>query len=268
LIEAASGVPNSVNEAGLRLAVINLGNSRITAATFEGDEIRLLHTLPLSEISDDEQAWRQALGFERWGNLKAVIVGSVNPPLERLIMGYLRGWTDVPLFCIGENLEIPMKVAVREPSTVGVDRLANALAAYEIVKGALLVLDFGTAVTFDYVSEAGTFEGGLIFPGIRIAALSLREHTAKLPLVNPGESGTLIGRDTSEAIRAGIYWGYRALTERLIEMIRSHLEVPVRLVATGGDAEMIIRDIRHPFLHRPFLTLEGLRLAFLKHRGG
>ncbi len=241
-----------------------MGNSRIMTATFEGDEIRLLHTFPVSEISDDEEAWRQALGFDRWGNLEAVIVGSVNPPLERLIMGFLRYWTEAALFCIGENLEIPIKTAVREPAAVGVDRLANALAAYEIVKGALLVVDFGTAITFDYVNEEGTFEGGLILPGVRLAALSLREHTSKLPLVNPGELEALIGRDTSEAIRAGIYWGYRALTERLIEMIRSHLEVPLRLVATGGDAEMIIHDLRQPFLHRPFLTLEGLRLAFLK----
>ena len=243
--------------------VVNVGNTAISFATFEGENMGRFKRLFLRGLGDSEEAWREVFEPERLGEIRASIIGSVNPCAHRTLSGYLKRWTRAPVFICGENFEFPMKTRVREPQAVGVDRLANALASFEMIKGPVLVADFGTAVTFDFVNGEGVFEGGLIFPGIGLAALSLQEHTRKLPLVTPGKTEVLIGRDTVEAIQAGLYWGYRSLAERLAEKLRLELQVPLRMVATGGDAELITSGLRHPFLLRPYLTLEGLRLALL-----
>lgn len=153
-----------------------------------------------------------------------------------------------------------------KPKTIGPDRLANAVAAKAFYGAPSIVVDFGTAVTFDVVNRAGNYVGGIIAPGLSAMTDYLHEKTALLPKIEIREPGAVIGKNTEQAMLIGAVHGYRGLIRALIAELKSELRTrKLPVVATGGYAELIAREMREITAVRPNLTLEGLRLSWLAH---
>jgi type III pantothenate kinase len=163
---------------------------------------------------------------------------------------------------IGKEIKLKMPILVEAPEKVGVDRLLNALAAYRRTKTSTIIIDFGTAITFDTVSKKGEFLGGLILPGIKTSASTLNKQTAYLPKVDVKKPAKIIGKNTENAISAGIYIGTIGSTIHILKEIRKEIRGVKNIIATGGDARMFRETIPQIDKFIPHLTLEGIRIAF------
>jgi len=192
-------------------------------------------------------------------DIKRAIISSVVPALDQVFKEALSRYLGVdPRVVTHENCGMP--VLTDNPEEVGADRLVNAVAAYSAHKGALIVVDFGTAVTFDYVTENGEYAGGIIAPGIGISTEALFARTAKLPRIEPGRPSKLIGTSTVESMRSGVFYGFLGLVDGIIERMMKEVATGPRVVATGGLATIVIGESRYITGADEFLTLEGLRI--------
>ena len=203
--------------------------------------------------------------------IRACVASSVVPNLNQTMREMCRRYFRRELLFAPDDLPVPLRNCYERPAEVGADRLVGAYAARKLVPEApsLICVDFGTALTFDCVTE-NTYLGGLIFPGVRTAALALAGSTAKLPHVSLEVEGTepVPGRNTSTSINHGIMFGYAALVEGLCARLSRQLALPVTVLATGGFAAEI-QKIAGCFSRLvPGLLLEGLRFAYLENRGG
>ena len=156
------------------------------------------------------------------------------------------------------SVELGIAVRIDRPEAVGADRLVNAVAAHERYKGALIVVDFGTATTFDIVGENGDYEGGVIAPGVNLSAEALHKAAAMLPRVAVARTQSVIGKDTVPAMQSGLYWGYIALVEGLVARIKEEYGKPMTVIATGGLAKVFYRQTPAIDHHDPDLTIRGL----------
>jgi type III pantothenate kinase len=159
-----------------------------------------------------------------------------------------------------------MPILYEPPGDVGADRIVNGVAAYAAHGGPVIVVDFGTATTFDVVTRKGEYLGGVICPGVGISADALFQRAARLPRVDVRNPGRVIGRSTVGSLQAGLYFGYASLVEGLLARIKAELGEPARVVATGGLAESLAADIEGIDAVDPVLTLTGLRLIWERNR--
>jgi type III pantothenate kinase len=165
------------------------------------------------------------------------------------------------------NHETPTGIQLRynDPREIGADRIANAVAVWEMYGGPAIVVDIGTAITFDCVSKAGAYLGGVITPGPRISREALAERTGLLPLAALKQPGSVIGKSTIHAIQSGMIYGTRALIAGVVRDLENEMEGRPRVVFTGGQLELIIRGWKYPKLIEPLLTLHGLRIIYRKN---
>jgi type III pantothenate kinase len=155
-----------------------------------------------------------------------------------------------------------MPIATENPREVGADRIVNAVAAFSLVGGPLVVIDFGTATTFDAVSEAGEYIGGAIAPGVQISANALASMAAQIQKVELVQPRNVIGRSTVESLRSGLLLGTAAMVEGMVERMQKELGGFAALVATGGLAPLVLEQCSVPVRHEPALTLIGLRIIY------
>ncbi|MFA5927880.1 MAG: type III pantothenate kinase [Candidatus Margulisiibacteriota bacterium] len=186
-------------------------------------------------------------------DLSRVMVSSVVPAADQP----LRSLYPKAEFVTAKNLPY-LKVQTKHPAQVGADRLVNAVAVYELYGAPALIIDFGTATTFCALTKDGTYLGGAIAPGIDLSRLSLHQHTAKLPLVSFAKPTKVIGSDTEQAMRSGLFYGYIGLVEGMIERMRPVIGKKVKVIATGGYAKMICAHIPQVDRIDELLTLKGL----------
>jgi type III pantothenate kinase len=170
--------------------------------------------------------------------LDACIISSVVPQSVFNLRNLARRYLKVEPLVIGENVDLGIPVRLEKPSEAGADRLVNAIGAHAVFPGDLIVIDSGTATTFDIVAADGGFEGGVIAPGINLSMEALHTAAAKLPRVAIRRPVKTIGRDTVGAMQAGVFWGYIALIEGLIDRIKAEWGRPMTVVATGGVASL------------------------------
>lgn len=194
--------------------------------------------------------------------LGKVVVGSVVPSLNAMVREAFASLGLKALF-MGEDFPPPISTLYRNPEEVGMDRLANAIACKELYGTPAIVVDFGTAITFDVISPEGEYLGGIIAPGVEISLQGLFSATARLPKVDIDVPKEVIGKSTREAIRSGVVFGTVGLVEGLLERIKEEIG-PALLVLTGGMGEFFAKQIRSSCLVDPYLTLEGLRIAWEK----
>ena len=239
-----------------RLVAVNIGNTNLSFALFEGREMQWARWLPV------ERADRAGAQIARLKDLADLVIASVNPACTRRVAAAFRRVTGRAAIKIGSEVPVPIVNLTEEPKRVGADRLLNALAAYRRCQGPAIVVDVGTAITLDLVSRRGEFMGGLIAPGMRIAALALGEHTALLPRVNMKRPRDLFGKNTVEAIRSGIYWGTVGLITAVTAMLQKRLGENTSLFLTGGGASFLAPHLSKQFTYRPNLTLEGILCAY------
>jgi len=192
--------------------------------------------------------------------VSAAVIGTVVPAALYHLRRLCREWFEVEPLIARAKLDWGFEIKVDNPEDVGADRLLNALAAYHHFRQSIIVIDFGTATTFDVVGEQGAYMGGAIAPGINLSIEALHQAAARLPRIGIGRPHAVIGRGTVAAMQSGIYWGYIGLIEGLVTRIRRELEAPARVVATGGLAPLFSEGTEIIDRIDPDLTLDGLRM--------
>jgi len=249
------------------LLAIDVGNTQTHLGAFRGSEL-LEHWRfqTRAGATGDELAERIAGLFELsgcpFGEIDAVVVSSVVPPLGTEYEAMARRYLSAPCLAVGPGIKTGMAIRIDNPYEVGADRLVNAVAAYERVGGACVVVDFGTGINFDAVSADGDYLGGAIAPGVEISLTALTERGARIPRIDLGEPETAIGKSTRAAIQSGVIFGFAGLIDGIARRFQAELGAETEFVATGGLAPAIV-----PFCETiehidDLLTLTGLRLIW------
>jgi len=197
---------------------------------------------------------------------EAAIISSVVPPLTPVIQDVCRDFFGLEALVVGPGLKTGMPILYESPLEVGADRIAAAVGAYEKYGGPVIVLDFGTATTFDAISAKGEYLGGAIAPGIQISAEALYLKTARLPRIEIRKPKRAIGRTTVSSMQSGLYFGYIGLVNNIIDEIRKDLGKSVKVIATGGFGGQITPEVQTVEAYEPDLVLEGLRIIFERNR--
>ncbi len=248
------------------LLVIDVGNTNIVLGVYDGNQL-LRNWRIRTERNATEDEFHLLLsgllanGEIQFENIHKTIISCVVPPIVgnldafcRKYLGHTPAWIDARN-CGG------MPILIHNPAEVGADRIVNAVAAYEKYKSSLVIIDFGTATTFDAISEKGEYLGGAISPGIMISSEALFIHASKLPRVdifNPPEQ--VIGKDTISSIKAGIIYGYGSLVDGMVRRMKQEMGTSPRIIATGGLAPIMQQVSETIESVEPSLTLEGLRI--------
>ncbi|HVT19204.1 MAG TPA: type III pantothenate kinase [Thermoanaerobaculia bacterium] len=254
------------------LVVVDVGNTNTVFGVYRGDE--LIESFRLStdtERTGDEYGSLVLPLFGRRGidpaRADAVVISSVVPPL-RLTLDHLahRYFGKKPLF-VEPGVRTGMPIRMDNPTEVGADRIVNSLAARESHGAPVVVVDFGTATTFDIVNAAGEYVGGIIAPGITISAEALFAHASRLTRVDVRKPCELVGKNTANAMQAGIYYGYVGLVDGILERLLGEIPGVKTVLATGGQAELIASGSKYIRQVEPLLTLAGLKLIHELNRG-
>jgi type III pantothenate kinase len=202
----------------------------------------------------------RGLGFD---DIRTSIISSTVPQLSEQWTAMAERYLGHHMLVVGPSIRTGMPIRIDNPREVGADRLVNAVAAYDRVQGACVIVDFGTAITYDAVSAAGEYLGGIISPGAEISVDALYERAAKLPKVELAEPRSLIGKSTVDAIRSGIVFGFAGQVEGIVRRLRAELGQATPVIATGGWAPSLVPFIRETVDEvDDLLTLTGLRLIW------
>lgn len=255
------------------LLAVDIGNTNIVCGIFrDGVLIATFRFETVRSRSSDEQAvlllqlleLHQIRPRELTGSVICSVVPQVTDALARAAAKVIGR---EPLVVGSASVKVGIRIQSDNPREVGADRIVNAVAAWERVHAAVIVVDFGTATTFDCVSSAGDYVGGAIVPGVQVSLDALLSRAAKLSRVDLVAPKRALGRNTTHALQSGVIFGYAALVDGLVERLRAEMAVPVRTLATGGLAELIAGHTRHIEEVVPSLTLDGLELLYARNIG-
>lgn len=253
------------------LLVIDVGNTNTVLGVYQGSKLVYdwrVATDKYRTVDEYAMLIRQLflLAGIDFGSLKDVIVSSVVPTMLNTIEGLCEKYFRVVPYVVGPGIKTGMPIQYDNPREVGADRIVNAVAAYEQSRSALIVVDFGTATTFDVVSADGCYQGGAIAPGIGISADALFERASKLPRVEFLRPTQIIAKNTVNSIQAGIFYGYVGLVEGIVKRMKKEMPKMPQVVATGGLAGPIAAATDCIDRVDPYLTLEGLRLLYERNQ--
>ncbi len=247
------------------LLVVDAGNTNVVFAVHDGRRwagIWRIATEP-QRTSDEYAVWLLTLLTHSRLTpdlVSGAVIGTVVPAALYHLRRLCREWFMVEPLVARARLDWGFDIRVDNPEDVGADRLLNALAAYRHFRQSLIVIDFGTATTFDVVGEDGAYLGGAIAPGINLSIEALHQAAARLPRIGIGRPQAVIGTGTVSAMQSGIYWGYVGLIEGLVARMRREIDTPAKIVATGGLAPLFSEGTEIFDRIDPDLTLDGLRL--------
>jgi type III pantothenate kinase len=252
------------------LLAVDAGNTNLVFALVDGSAIKARWRIATDprRTADEYAVWlHQLLELEGYSkaDVSAVIIGTVVPrALHNLEVLASKYFGVQPLIAGQGRAEWPLQLDVDEPQNVGADRALNAIAAHAKYPGELIVIDFGTATTFDLVGSSGAYRGGIIAPGINLSLDALVSAAAKLPriAIEAPQSNSVIGRTTESQMIIGIYWGYIAMIEGLTERMKREIDAPVTVVATGGLAALFDKHTNAFDAIEPDLTIQGLNLLY------
>jgi type III pantothenate kinase len=253
------------------LLAIDAGNTNIVFAVLDGREIRARWRIATDarRTADEYAVWlHQLLALETMerSNIDAVIVATVVPRALHNLQVLAQKYFGVEALVAGRPpVEFGISIDLPDPESVGADRIVNAIAAHDAHPGDLIIIDFGTATTFDVVDYNGTYKGGAIAPGINLSLDALVGAAAKLPRIAieaPSGNRTVIGRSTEEAMHSGIYWGYVAMMEGMVARIGREIGRKTMVIATGGLATLFDKNSDIFDAIEPDLTIAGLGLLY------
>ena len=252
------------------ILAVDVGNTNLVFALVDAGEIKARWRIATDprRTADQYSVWlHQLLELEGYSreDIEGVIIGTVVPrALHNLVVLSEKYFHKTPIVAGQGAAAWPLQLDVDEPENVGADRALNAVAAHAKYPGDLLIIDFGTATTFDAVSGTGAYTGGIIAPGINLSLDALVNATAKLPriAIEAPDSDSVIGRTTGSQMIIGIYWGYIAMLEGLTERIKREVGRPVTVIATGGLANLFDKHTNVFDTIEPDLTIQGLSLLY------
>lgn len=254
------------------LLAIDIGNTNIEFGVLEGEGVKARFRLGMNrDITSDEIGMflMQFLTINHIekGEIADVLITTVVPQVMYSVNNAMRKYLDKTPLIVGENLDCGVENLYDNPREVGADRLVNAVAAFARYGGPLVVVDFGTATTFDVVSKTGAYLGGAIYPGIKISLEALFEKTAKLPRVELVKTDSVIGKNTVGSMQAGVMFGYAGAVGHIVKNISAELGESARVIATGGLSSLISQMEPDMFFAVDrTLTLDGLRMIYEKNK--
>lgn len=253
------------------LLAIDAGNTNIVFAVYDGKDIRgEWRAVTRTPRTADEYAVLLKDLFEtaglKFADIDAAIIATVVPAVLFDLRQFCRRYLHCEPLVVGDpDVDLGIAVHIDRPEAVGADRLVNTVAAHARYKGALIVVDFGTATTFDIVSEKGDYEGGVIAPGVNLSAEALHQAAAMLPRVAIERTQAVIGKDTVPAMQSGLYWGYVGLIEGLVSRIKEEYAKPMTVIATGGLAGLFHKQMAAIDHLDADLTIRGLILIYARN---
>lgn len=253
------------------ILVVDIGNTNITCGVYREKELictfRLTTKMP--RTSDEYGIVLREL-FDRNGmdytELDGVIIASVVPNVMHSFQSAIQKYLHRKAIVVGPGIKTGIKITSENPREIGPDRIVDAVAAYEIYGGPVLVLDFGTATTYDLVEADGTFAVGITAPGIRISAKALWEDTAKLPEIEIKKPKSILAKETISSMQAGLMYGQIGQTEYIVNQVKKETGyTDLKVVATGGLGRTIADETDSIQQYNSSLTLEGLRILYEKN---
>ena len=249
------------------LLVIDVGNSNNVIGLFSNEKLLTHWRIRTEWNRTADEYWVLIKEFILLNNVETetiddIVVACVVPPLIPILQDMGRKYFSCDPLVVGPGIKTGMSILYSNPAEVGADRIVNSVAAFEKFGGPLIIVDFGTATTFDAVSKKGEYLGGAIFPGIQISLEALFKHTAKLPRIDMVVPDNAIGKSTAESIRSGAVYGFAGMIEGVVRQMKSELGENTHVVGTGGIVDWMDSTTTVFDMIDPFLTLEALRIIY------
>ena len=254
------------------LLVVDVGNTNITLAVFDGEELNgtFRMTTKLPRTSDEYGIeLRQLIECQGLKNtdITDIIVASVVPDVMHSLGSAMIKYFGIKPMIVSAGIKTGIRIATENPKQVGADRIVDAVAAYQIYGGPVIVIDFGTATTYDIVGPDGTFEGAVIAPGIRTSAQALWGGAAMLPAIDIRKPASIMGKETVSSMQAGIVYGQIGQVEYIVKKIREESGyLDAKVVASGGLGNIIAKETDYIDYYDPQLTLKGLKMIYEKNK--
>jgi type III pantothenate kinase len=247
--------------------VVDIGNTNIVFALLDKSLVKNKWRIStdINRTSDEYFIWLSTIIKDSL-NIKAVIIGSVVPEATEEIKKSCNNFLKKKVFVINEDIKINFPIKVENKKEVGTDRLVNSLAAWSFYKEATIIIDFGTATTFDVVDKSGAYVGGIICPGVNLSLQTLHSAAARLPRIAVTKPNQVIGKSTVQAMSSGIYFGYIGLIKHIIKLTALELKYKTKIILTGGLADLFTENLGINNIIKKNLTIEGLYLAYKQHK--
>jgi type III pantothenate kinase len=253
------------------LLVVDVGNTHTVLGLYEAK--KLIHHFRIQSErgrTEDEYhvifATLVQLAGVKTDEINSSILASVVPPLTESIVRAVRRAFHHDIIVVGPGIKTGMPILYENPREVGADRIVNAIAAYDRLHAGVIVVDFGTATTFDCVSNRGEYLGGAIAPGISLSADALFSRAARLPKTEITRPPHVLGRNTVHSMQSGLVFGYAGLVDGMVERLRAEIGYPCSVLATGGEANLIRSESKTIDEVDPHLTLDGLRILYERQK--
>jgi type III pantothenate kinase len=254
------------------LLAIDIGNTHTVLGIFDGERLIADWRLASAANRTADETWLDVKSFcgeagVTISTIRGVGISSVVPDLNGIFETMVRKYLRIEPLMVNASLDLGIRVMYKDPGTVGADRLCNAVAGFRKYGGPLIIIDFGTATTYDVVSREGNYLGGVISPGLESSAAELHRRAAKLPKTELRFPDRVIGQDTTSSMQAGIMFGAVDSVEGMVRRIRSELGTKVRVIATGGLSSSVALHTEIIEACEPALVLEGVRMIYERIKG-
>src|SRR5689334_4485062 len=249
------------------LLTIDIGNTNVTLGLYEGDKLGAHWRLATDHNRMPDEYGLQFLGLlqnaeKSLHDISGISLASVVPPLTGRVIQACREYLKLEPLVVDTGIKTGIKVRYEDPKAVGADRIADAVAVMYLYGGPACVIDFGTATTFNALTKEGEYLGGAITAGINLATEALFVNAAKLPRIDLQRPPSIIGRNTVHAMQSGLLFGYVSMVEGMVERFRKELGPEMKVIATGGLAEVVAQETDVIQIIAPWLTLDGLRILW------
>lgn len=253
------------------LLAIDVGNTNVVLGVYQGKELLVSWRISTNryQTADECGVILKNLFYQSGideSKLDGIIISSVVPPLMLSLHEMGQKYFSIKPMIVGPGIKTGLNILMDNPREVGADRIVNAVAGIELYGGPLIIVDFGTATTFDAISERGDYLGGAIAPGISISMEALFQHAAKLPRVELVKPKKVIGRDTVTSMQAGIIYGFVGQVDGIVRRMAREFSAKPTVVATGGLCSLVAGESETVEIINPLLTLEGLRIIYERNR--